>query len=610
MSLKQLGLIALLLLASRAALAASSPDDPDWHRLVGILQYVEADYPAAIESGSAFELDEQRAFIAEALASAQRLSAAAAPFLPRLESVRARIEKQEDAPGVSRDCAALVDDIVKSTGMVRAPTRAPDLATGQRVYEARCAACHGVDGAANTPIAATLTPRPVSFVDAEVMNGLSPYRAFNTTTFGVPGTPMVSFKDTLSSDERWATAFYLFTLRQAQCTKSPASPSPSLTLAALATSTDAELAARGVDLPCARRAVAPADEGQAIAATLRAVDDALLAVRAGDRARASRTLIDAYLQHIEPIEPKLAGRDPDGVVALEQAFWDLRAAIERGSADEVERAERLSSLLHKLEAKDDVATRGSAFWMALLIILREGFEAMVVVVALLAALKTMGRHSYARVVHLGWVSALIAGAVAFFLGQRLLAGARREWLEGIVALVAVVMLVYAATWLSARTHMRRYMGELREKISTNLDRGSIAGLFLLSFTAAGRETFETALFLQGIGIDAPMEAAWGAAAGIAILAALVFVIMRVGYRLPMQLLFKASTALLCVTAVILLGKGLHALQEVGAIGIHPAPIPRIDLVGIYPDALTLGAQGLLSVALIVWAYSRRLRATS
>lgn len=585
--------------------AASTSDDAEWHRLVGILQYVEVDYPAAFESRSSVELDEQRAFLAEAVGAVSRLGATAEPFKARIESIRARVDKTEDAAGVSRDCKVVVDDIVATTGMVRAPTHAPDLAVGRRVYETSCAACHGVDGAADTPLARTLSPRPASFVDAALMDGTSPYRAFNMTTFGVPGTPMVSFKDTISADERWAVAFYVFTLRQPRCADADAAaPSSTLGIDALATSTDAELAARGVAVACARRVLPALDEAQEIAATITAVEDAVRAAEAGDKASASRTLVDAYLEHVEPLEPKIAARDPRAVATLEEAFWDLRSAVESGRPDVAGRAAKVSALLRNLGAPA-TSTRASSFWLALFIVLREGFESMVVVVALLAALKTMGQQQYARVVHLGWISALIAGAAAFFLGQRLLAGARREWLEGVVALVAVVMLVYAATWLSARTHMRRYMGELREKISERLGKASVAGIFALAFTAAGRETFETALFLQGIGLEAPGATAAGAAAGLALLALLVIVVMRVGYRLPMQLLFKASTALLCVTAVILLGKGVHALQEVGAVPIHESPGPRLELLGIYPDALTLGAQALLGAGLLLWALRRR-----
>ena len=88
----------------------------------------------------------------------------------------------------------------------------PDLALGEKVFQQDCAACHGKDGRAQVAIAATMEPQPANFHDPDTMAGLTPYKAFNTVGFGVPGTPMPGFP-TLSEEERWAVSFYLFTLR-------------------------------------------------------------------------------------------------------------------------------------------------------------------------------------------------------------------------------------------------------------------------------------------------------------------------------------------------------------------------------------------------------------
>src|SRR6185295_7668614 len=181
---------------------------------------------------------------------------------------------------------------------------------------------------------------------------------------------------------------------------------------------------------------------------------------------------------------------------------------------------------------DKTAASGTAsgFWSvfvgALLILLREGFEALVVVGALLAVLKKMGATSHARTVHLGWISALVGGALAFALGHQALAAADREWVETVVGFVAVAMLLYAALWLNARSNMSRFMGELREKMSGALGRGSGVGLFAIAFTAVGRECFETALFIEGLASDSATGAAWGALAGLLVVGALVAFVAR------------------------------------------------------------------------------------
>jgi high-affinity iron transporter len=247
----------------------------------------------------------------------------------------------------------------------------------------------------------------------------------------------------------------------------------------------------------------------------------------------------------------------------------------------------------------------SVFWLALLVLVREGFEATVVIAALLAVLKKTQQVEQERIVHAGWISAIAIGALAFFFGHKLLAGADRELLEAIVALIAVAMLVYAALWLNARSTMRRFMGGLRARMQGALGSGSVVGLFTVAFTAMLRESFETAVFLQGLSIDSPGGAAWGAAGGAAVLVALVIFVNRVGYRLPMKALFNGSTVLLLATAVVLLGKGLHALQTLGILPFKPIPLFELDALGIYPDLYSFGPQLILAAAPLLWFFFRR-----
>ena len=171
--------------------------------------------------------------------------------------------------------------------------------------------------------------------------------------------------------------------------------------------------------------------------------------------------------------------------------------------------------------------------------------------------------------------------------------------------VAVGMLLYAALWLNARSNISEFMKELRAQMEGALGRGSMAGLFLIAFSAVLRESFETALFLQGLSIDSPTGAAWGGVAGLVALTGLVLAVNRVGYRLPMKSLFRWSTVLLFATAVMLLGKGLHALQEVGVVPIRPIPMITVDFLGIYPDLVSLLPQLLLALSPLAWKLIRR-----
>jgi high-affinity iron transporter len=599
-------LLALLLLAVPFA-HAEEGDARAWHRLVGILQYLEGDYAGAVESQDAGELEEQRAFAKQAVEIAQGMGAPGAPFLPRLEALKARVDKAEDAPGVPRDCGALVADIVRTAGLKRSPHGVPDLGRGAKVFAESCASCHGADGRADTAVGKALVPPAANFHDAERMSTLTPYKAYNTTSFGIAGTGMAAFPQ-LSDADRWAVAFFLFTLRQPPCSGNP----PRLDVDALANTTDAELEkAHGASaVACLRRVMPAADEQGSLAGARKNVHAAMDFGAAGKRDEAKQALLDAYLDGIEPVEPLLKARKPGLVQRIEQVFLQARTAAEAGSPELQGRGKELLGLLDEAEGRSSAPDAVSVFLQALFILLREGFEATVVIAALLAVLKKMKAPHLVRVVHAGWMSAAVVGALAFAFARHLVAGANREWMEGLVALAAVGMLLYAAFWLNSRAGTRKFMNELRGEVQGALGRGSVAGLFFISFSALLRESLETALFLQGLAIDSAAGAAWGAAAGLVALGGLVLFVNRVGYVLPMKTLFTASTWLLFLTAVMLLGKGLHALQEVGALPLRPLPVPGVELLGVYPDLVSLLPQLLLLLAPLPWLMRREGRGDS
>jgi len=599
--------LALPLLVSPWALAQpptqSAEDVAGWQRLVSLLQYLESDYPPAARSKSETELAEHRALIAEALAAASQLGGGAQRFQGRLEAISARIQRAEDPDGVSRDCAELIEDLVATAGLSRSPRRPPQMQQGEQLFAAGCAACHGADGSGNVEIADQLQPKPASFLEPEPLDSSTPYKVFNVLAFGIDGTSMPAFA-VLTDEERWALAFYVFTLRRPPCDHKP----PRASLEKLATSTDAQLASSfgAKEVACLRRFPPAVDEEQSLLVARSGIENALRLSAEGKTREARQSIVDAYLRGIEPIEPILKARDPQLVQALERTFIRARLATEKNKPELASEARTLLSLI-------DRARRGpagandfwSVFWLALLVLVREGFEATVVIAALLAVLKKTQQVQQERIVHAGWMSAIAIGALAFFFGHKLLAGADRELLEAIVALVAVAMLVYAALWLNARATMRRFMGGLRARMQGALGSGSGVGLFTVAFTAMLRESFETAVFLQGLSIDSPAGAAWGAAGGAAVLVALVIFVNRVGYRLPMKALFNSSTVLLLVTAVVLLGKGLHAFQTLNILPFKPIPLFELEPLGIYPDLYSFGPQLILAAAPLLWFFWRR-----
>jgi high-affinity iron transporter len=592
-----LAFCALSFCGKAARAGATDPSASAAQSLVAVLQYLGRDYPAAVASNDAGELEEQRSLAADAARIADR-SLGGTPFVARVASIEASVSKGADPAGVSADCAALVDDLIAATGMARAPAAPPDLGEGANLFGTTCAACHGKSGQGDGPAAAALNPRPVNFHSSAVMEKLTPFDAFNAIRFGVRGTAMPAF-GTLDEKQRWDLAFYVFSLRQPPCDHAP----PRVSLDRLANRSDVDLAkAVGAgEVACLRRKIPEIDAVDLLAAARARVEEAARAFGRGDAIGAERIALDAYLSDVEPAEPWLRVRAADVLPQIEASFMATRAAFHRGDPGARDDALKLVALLDRAAGigAHATTTRVSAFWFAFFVIVREGFEAAVIVAALLAVLKKQKQTTRARFVHAGWTSAIATGAIGFIAGRKVLAGAMSEKLEGCLAFVAVAMLLYAALWLNGRANTRRAMGHLRERALGALGTGALA-LFAISFLAVFRESFETAVFLEALSIEAPSAVAWGACGGGALLLALVVAVGRLGLHLPMQVLFRASTVLLVATAVVLLGQGIHTFEVLGLLPSRAMPMFRIEFLGIYPDRLGIIAQATLALAPLVW----------
>ncbi|HEU0108206.1 MAG TPA: cytochrome c, partial [Vicinamibacteria bacterium] len=238
------------------ALVPAPPDGGDAQRLVTILDYVSSDYARAVQGRtvvSADEYDEQVKFVSDAhallgalLRSAPRTNDPLVTAVGRVETaVRAKAEPVE----VARACRDAKAEAVARFGLRTVPTETPSLDRARTLYAQSCLPCHGAAGDARTEQAARLDPRPASFREPARLAALSPYRVYNTLTFGVPGTAMASF-ESLSPSERWALAFYVLRLgHEGEPARGPAR----LSLADQAVRTDPEIAdalrASGVEDP-------------------------------------------------------------------------------------------------------------------------------------------------------------------------------------------------------------------------------------------------------------------------------------------------------------------------------------------------------------------------
>jgi high-affinity iron transporter len=255
------------------------------------------------------------------------------------------------------------------------------------------------------------------------------------------------------------------------------------------------------------------------------------------------------------------------------------------------------------EASGVVGDSWGAFVQSFLIILREGFEAILIVGAIAALLVRTGHRSHLRAIWIGVIVALVASVITAILLETALSAvpASAEIVEGITMLVAVAVLFSVSYWLISRAEAAKWQQFISEQVNRALQSGGGTALGLASFLAVYREGAETALFYQALFADASTVAGpliLGGLVGAVALVVVFTLFYRFGIRIPLRAFFMVTSVLLYLLAFIFAGKGVHELQEGGAISETHVAGPRIADLGIYPTVETLALQSVLLVLFI------------
>lgn len=334
--------------------------------------------------------------------------------------------------------------------------------------------------------------------------------------------------------------------------------------------------------------------------------------RDDDRQAAVSLIQDTYFDVFEAsgMEGAIGARDAPFVAQLEGHFNRLMGLINTGAA-----AEDLDQAVAAMTADfaAAVALLGAGadsplamFIFSLMIILREGFEAILIVTAILAYLIKTGHGDKQRVIYNGVIVALLASLVTAVLVKWVfdVSAASQEVLEGATMLVAAVVLFTISYWLISKAEAERWMAYVRDKVDRSVTSGSLATLWFVAFLAVYREGAETVLFYAALTTGADATGTAAVAVGFVVgcvLLVLLYVAMRFGaLKLPIRAFFMATGGLLYLMAFVFAGKGMMELVE-GKV-LQPdlvSWLPEISLLGIYPYWQTAAPQALLVVAALI-----------
>jgi high-affinity iron transporter len=608
----------------------------DAKRLVSLLDYLGSDYKNAVKDGKILSQDEYGEMQEFSKRSQELLNkikeadkADKAGVEPTVKSLAAEVDRKAEPEVIADLAQSAKEKLIAAYKIVPYPKQIPSREPGEKLYAENCAQCHGATGKADGPGIASMNPKsplPANFTEPERMTGLSPFKAFNTASFGVEGTAMASFA-AFSEEQRWQVAFYVMSLRftpeevarGAALARERKLPADLTSVANLATHSDEQMTeslgkyfsdpAQARDVLAYLRRGLLEQKPDPLALTRNLVRESAALYAAGDKEKAYQKAVDAYIDGYELAEPALFAKDASFGRSLEGLFTQYRNAMKQGvSTDEIDKQRGaieagLDRAVQILTQRDDYS--GIYFFLnAALIIVREGLEATLVLAAILAMLKVMGATDAVRYIHLGWILALVAGGLTWLATQTVLtfSGQHRESMEGFISVFAAVALFYVGYWLHTKSEAKRWQAFIRGKVQNVIDGKKILGLVGISFFAVYREAFEVVLFYQALWLQNENEhhlIISGFGAGLALLVVLTFVILKLGVRVPLKYFFGATGTLLYIVAFVFAGNGIKELQAAGWVSTTPLRFPpQAPLLGIYPTVETLAAQAVMIFAFV------------
>lgn len=307
----------------------------------------------------------------------------------------------------------------------------------------------------------------------------------------------------------------------------------------------------------------------------------------------------------------------------EYQFYTLKKVIRAGAPQaevEAEGAKLLDMIqaeVTTLETKGVESGGWAMFLQAFLILLREGIEAILVLVGIIAYLRRAGHEKELSTVYNWAIAGIIMSFVTAYLFVEVLdntttTGSGREIIEGCTALFAVLVLLGTSAWMGGKSNAKAWKSYIDKQVKLTLSTGKSRALGAAVFLAVYREGAEVILFYQALFNNAvgDVDMIWAGFVTACVALALIFFLMQRGaLRIPIGPFFKVTSAFMFILAVTFLGGGLKELQEADVIStsvIEAVPVPSIDLLGLYPTYETIVPQILLILAAVAMvSYKKR-----
>ncbi len=567
-------------------------------KIIMMMDIVVKEYYEGIQNGKIIndgEYEESQIFLKESYNRYQSISkqspkpGQADSTLPLFTKLIADLKSKVDPGEVKSQTQKIQNDILNEFGikMDVNPLEPVSLDQGKLIYESNCKICHGLSGKGDGPLAFQLNPKPAVLADPALTGDAETkaYDNFQIISVGIGGTAMVGWADTLSTTDIWNVTYYIRSFSNSN-----------------------------LKLPVVSAIAGKPTDGDSGGSSFKGVfqetrnllEQSLATFKEGQIDSAAEQAFDAYLAY-ETIERGLANKNKQLGLLLESSFGRYRAEIKRKAS--LEQIESIySGILGNLEEAEAVLIQKQGFmtmfFQSLAIIVREGFEAILIIAALITFLVKSRNEDKLKSIYSGVAVGILASFLTAYILHEILdiSTASQELLEGWIMMVAVVVLFWVSYWLVTKIEAQKWQAYITGKMREAMTTGSAFTLATVAFLSVYREGFETVLFYKALYTYAEGSSAGiipGFLVGCAVLAGVYYMINRLGVHIPVKWFFAVTSVLLYYMAFTFMGKGLHELQMGSLVSMTPAEfVPEIAWMGMYPTWETFIGQMILVAAYV------------
>lgn len=579
------------------AKAEVSSDELKIKKMAMMLAIVSKEYELAVKDGQVIndvEYEESQAFLEmvrekfSSISSQFKNPVDAEKIKNQLAELKSGIQQKLEVKKMKILSSSIQNSILDEFGIKikKSPKKAISLKAGEDIYKQNCVGCHGPTGQGDGPKAAELDPKPAVLADPQITGNANstPYDNFEVINVGIANTAMIAWADVLSEEDIWNVAYYIRTFSNKE-----------------------------VKLPVIQTALSEDEIKGSIHETVAKIRE-LIKVTLNNyetvkTEAAADAAFDAYLVY-ETIESALIAKQKDLGLRLQANFGRLRGEIKRNAPKE-----ELDIVAKKIELDLDLAIgvftkkeEGKGiFIQSFSIIVREGFETILILSALITFLIKSRNEKQVKIIYMGAAIGMLASFLTAYIIHEILniSSANQEILEGTIMLIAAAMLFYISYWLISKIGAEKFQKFVAGKMQEAVKTGSVITLGTLAFLSVYREGFETVLFYEALYTysgNATGGILPGFVVGCIFLFGVFYFINKMGAKIPINWFFGLTGIFLYLMAFTFTGKGLHAIQVGGGLTLTAIDfVPEIHWLGLYPTLETSIGQGVILAALVLGA---------